>query len=128
MLPIEAVLESISKYWESLHPGLPSSKVQIAREEVMDAANKDHGKLPKPEDRSKHLIPELPSLELSEWKSQKNKQDLWPAPSRRRNRSSTFPSIKESGFSDDSEGSATSEETIVWDPKAVLSLGKKMTS
>lgn len=32
MLPIEAVFESISEHWRSLHPGLPSSEVRIARE------------------------------------------------------------------------------------------------
>lgn len=128
MLPIEAVLESISKYWESLHPGLPSATVQIAHEEAVDAANKDHEKLPKPEDRSKRSIPELPSLELSELRSQKIRQHLRPAPSRRRNRLSTFPSIRESGSSDDNELSAAFEDTIAWDRKAVLSLGKNVTS
>ena len=37
MLPIEAAFESISEYWKSLHPDLPSPAVQIAGKEVVEA-------------------------------------------------------------------------------------------
>ena len=127
MLPIEAVFQSISKTLGSLHPDWPSPDVQIAREELVGGANENYKNLPKPEDRPELSNPELPKLKLSEPRSDEHNSENSPA-------ASTFPRIQRSmerrGFdlTDDSRRSATTDESIAWAHKAVLSLGKNSRS
>lgn len=126
MLPIEAVLESISRGWESLHPGLPSPAVRIALEEAEEAANKNHIILPN-FDRLEPSTPDIQSSTFLELRSTKSGQEFSPAASREKKLLSTVPGIsrRSSGLSDDNRLSATFAETIAWDRVAVLSLGKK---
>ena len=68
MLPIEAVLDSISDYWRYLHPGLPWPEVKIAGDEVVDAATNTHEIVPEPEDNPRlhsqiHENPSSPNQE-----------------------------------------------------------------
>lgn len=126
MLPIEAVLESISKDWESLHPGLPSPAVRIAYEEAEEAANKDHIILPN-FNRSEPSIRDIQSSAFLKLRRTKSDQKLSPAVWRKKK---FLPIIRgtsrrASSVSDNSRLSATFAETIAWDRKAVLSLGKK---
>ena len=64
MLPIEAVLDSISEYWKYLHPGLPQPDVQIAGDKVVDPSTKTHEIMPKLSEPSlsETRIPELSEL------------------------------------------------------------------
>ncbi len=161
MLPIEAVLGSISKYWQSLYPGLPSPKIQVTCEEVVDAANKAHDIPPKPRDELKPSILETPTSEFPELSSDgfgktyetMRKLRCEPTPPnsetprsklsiyRRDEPDLEFPSaaltfanapysMKRKGFrlSDENRRSATFDETIAWDRKVVLSLGKSLRS
>lgn len=132
MLPIEAVLNSISEYWQYLHPGLPRPEVQIAGDEVVDNATKIHEIMPEPEDKSEPSITEIGSIELSKLRS----NDHSPQPplgnltNRNINSLPTIANVSRRHFdwSDDSIRSATFEETTAWDSKAVLSLGKLLRS
>lgn len=132
MLPIEAVLNSISDYWQYLHPGLPRPEVQIAGDEVVDNATKIHEIMPEPEDKSEPSITEIGSIELSELRS----NDHSPQPplgnltNRNINSLPTIANVSRRLFdwSDDSRRSATFKETTAWDSKAVLSLSELLRS
>ena len=132
MLPIEAVLNSISEYWQYLHPGLPRPEVQIAGDEVVDNATKTHEIMPEPEDKSEPSIPETRRSELSKLRS--NDRSPQPPLGSLTNRNiNSLPTIanvsrRHSDWSDDSRRSAMFEETTAWDSKAVLSLRKLLRS
>ena len=97
MLPIEAVLDSISEYWEYLHPGLPRPDVQIVGDKVVDPSTKTHEIMPKPEEKSEPSLSETRRPELSELRI-------------------------------NDHSSATLKETIAWDSKALLTIGKRLRS
>ena len=132
MLPIEAVLDSISEYWQYLHPGLPRPEVQIAGDEVVDNATKTHEIMPEPEDKSEPLIPETRRSELSKLRSNDHSPQP-PLGSLTNKNINSLPTIanvsrRHSDWSDDSRSSAMFEETTAWGSKAVLSLGKLLRS
>lgn len=132
MLPIEAVLNSISEYWQYLHPGLPRPEVQIAGDEVVDNATKTHDIMLEPEDKSEPSIPEIRSIEL--FKLRRNDHSPQPLLGNLRNRNinslRTIANVsrRHIDWLDDRRRSATFEETTAWDSKAVLSLGKLLRS
>ena len=125
MLPIEAIFRSISKTLGSLHPDWPSPEVQIAREEVVGGAHENYKILPKPEDKPELSNSETPKLKFSKSRSDKTSHENSPA-------ASTFPKIqhsmkrRRSDLTDHSRRFATTDESIAWAHKAVLSLGKDL--
>ena len=130
MLPIEAIFQSISKTLGSLHPDLPSPEVQITREEIVGGANENYKILPKPEDRREFSNSEYPKLKLSESRSDEYNDGNSPAATTSPKPQDTISSMKRrsSDLLDDNRRSATTNETITWVRKAVLSLGKNLRS
>ena len=136
MLPIEAIFQSISKTLGSLHPGLPSPEVQIAREEVVGDANENSEIVTKPEDRAKFWKSESLRPKLSESRIDKHNQEnspaAWTFPEVQSTTEiqHTIPSMERRGSDtlDNNRHSATTNKSNAWASKSILSLGKNSRS
>ena len=132
MLPIQAVLESISKHWQSLHPGLPSPEIQVAPEEMVDAANNVDEILPKSGDRPKASVLEAPTSTPSGPTSdgfEKTYESMRKLRDEPKTPSLEMPKLKLSESSRDEpalEILPASDEHVASASKAILSLGETL--
>ncbi len=119
MLPIEAVLESITKYWQSLRPDLPSPKVVIP-------CGMSYSHYSTLENDEILLVPGNGSKTTSEAPNASEWTDSTLVSSQ-----FSFPKKKEEGnfgSSDDSRRLITFNEPNAWTHKAILSLGETLRS